>query len=209
MPRRYDVPVTDALHQTVTDATGGDPVAKEALLARFLPGLQQYLGRHAGALVRQKESIADLAQSVCREVLERLRDERFEYQGEAQFVQWLQQAAVHKLQNRHRFYRAEKRDAGREVAPRLGSDGGGVEDFAVTGATASQSAVRREVGEEVRRALERLPERDRQVIQWCHFEGKTHADVAAQLAITESHSRVLLARALARLAQVAKRPPAG
>ena len=112
--------MSDDLRHTVTDASNGDQPAVDALLARFLPGLQQFLARHAGALVRQKESISDLTQSVSREVLQHLRNERFEYRGEAQFVQWLQQAAVHKLQNRHRFYRAEKRDAGREVSPVAG-----------------------------------------------------------------------------------------
>ena len=196
--------VTDDLQKTVTDASNGDTPAVEALLARFLPGLQQYLARHAGALVRNKESVADLAQSVCREVLERLRDERFEYRGEAQFVEWLQQAAVHKLQNRHRFYRAEKRDAGREVAPPADTATRAIEQLAVTSSTPSRHAMQREVGEEVRAALQALSERDRQVIQWCHFEQKTHQEVAALLGVTESHSRVLLARALARLAQAAK-----
>lgn len=197
----------DDLQDTVASAAAGDRPAIDALLARFLPGLQQFLAREAGALVRAKESVSDLAQSVCREVLERLRDERFEYHGEAQFVRWLQQAAVHKLQNRHRFYRAEKRDAGREIAPVAGDGsgtGGGLADVPAGSGTPSQAAADREQGAELAMALAKLPERDRQVIQLCHFEGRSHEDVATVLGITPSHSRVLLARALARLARSAR-----
>lgn len=189
----------DELQQTVSSAAAGDRVAIDALLARFLPGLRQFLVAEAGALVRARESVSDLAQSVCREVLERLRDERFEYRGEAQFVRWLQQAAVHKLQNRHRFYRAEKRDAAREHAP---TDGAAI---ATAGSgTPSQAAERHERSAQLTAALARLPERDRHVIEWCHFEGRSHDEVAEQLGITPSHSRVLLARALARLARLAR-----
>lgn len=192
----------DDLQDTVSSAAAGDQPALDALLTRFLPGLRAFLAREAGALVRAKESASDLAQSVCREVLERLRDERFEYRGEAQFVRWLQQAAVHKLQNRHRFYRAEKRDAGREQTPAGDS---GLAGIAAATGTPSAAAARQEHDAELVAALAKLTERDRQVIQLCHFDGRSHEEVAGLLGITESHSRVLLARALARLARGAGR----
>ena len=76
-----------------------------------------------------------------------------------------------------------------------------MDDLAVTSGTASKAAMRHELGAEVRDALQTLSERDRQVIQWCHFEQKSHQEVSALLGITESHARVLLAR----LAQAARR----
>lgn len=192
----------DDLQDTVSSAAAGDQPSLDALLTRFLPGLRAFLAREAGALVRARESVSDLAQSVCREVLERLRDERFEYRGEAQFVRWLQQAAVHKLQNRHRFYRADKRDAGRELTP--DGSNAGLAGIAATGGTPSAGAARQEQDAELVAALAKLTERDRQVIQLCHFDGRSHEEVAGILGVTESHSRVLLARALARLARGAR-----
>jgi RNA polymerase sigma factor (sigma-70 family) len=191
----------DDLRDTVSSAAAGDGLAIDALLARMLPGLRDFLAREAGALVRAKESVSDLAQSVCREVLEQLRDERLEYRGEAQFVRWLQQAAVHKLQNRHRFYGADKRDARREVPP---ADSAGGPADAAQSATPSRAFAAKEASAQLEQALAQLPERDRLVIRLCHFEGRSHDDVAAQLGITPSHSRVLLARALARLARTAR-----
>ena len=187
------------LRQTVTDAGRGDRAAVEELLARFLPGVERHLARHAGGLIRAKESASDLAQSVCREVLERLADERLEYQGEAAFKQWLYQAALHKLQNRGRHYRADKRDAGREAVTPL-------EELAQAPTTASMHAIRNEESEQVRDAMARLPDRDRRIIELVHFEQKSHQEAAAELGITDAHSRVLLARALARLARLAGRP---
>lgn len=189
----------DDLKQTVGAAGLGDRGAIEALLVRFLPGLERHLARNAGALLRANESAADLAQSVCREVLVRLGDERLDYQGPEAFQNWLYQAALHKLQNRHRHYRADKRDVLREVDP--GS--AGIADVVRSQTSPSGHAMRREASEHVLQAMAALSERDRQVIQWCHFEQLGHAEVAARLGIAESHSRVLLARALARLAKIA------
>ena len=53
----------------------------EALLERLLPDLQRYVKRNVGDLLAAKESSSDLVQSVCRELLERLGSERFEYRG--------------------------------------------------------------------------------------------------------------------------------
>ncbi|MCA8974385.1 MAG: sigma-70 family RNA polymerase sigma factor [Planctomycetes bacterium] len=187
------------LEQTVTAAGTGDATAVEALLVRFLPGLERHLARNAGALVRRNESAADLAQSVCREVLMRLRDERVEYRGPAAFQKWLYQAALHKLQNRHRHYRADKRDGLRDVDP----GEAGVVDLARSQTSPSGHAMRREDNDQLAMAMAAMTERDRQILQWCHFDYLGHAEVAARLGITESHSRVLLARAMARLAHLA------
>ena len=191
--------MTDDLEQTVSGASRGDARAVESLLARFLPGLRGYIARNAGQLVQAKESSSDLAQSVCREVLERLGDERLDYRGEAEFKQWLYQAAVHKLQNRHRFYKAERRDAGREDdGSRFGAAFGDI-------GTPSREAMSREDGEAFDRAFAELPEQHQEVIRLARLEGLSHAGVAERLGVTESHSRVLLARAMAKLARLVQR----
>ena len=52
------------------------------------------------------------------------------------------------------------------------------------------------------RAFAELPEKYRGVLELHHVEGLAHAQIAERLGITEPHSRVLLSRALARLASV-------
>lgn len=194
--------VDDELRRQVDSASEGDARAVAALLVRMLPSLERHLQRHAGGLVRAKESIADLAQSVCREVLESLRDQRLEFEGEPQFVQWLQQAAIFKLQNRHRYYRADRRDAARE-RPRDSSSMGTPEPLART-PSPSGAAIGSENAADLRTLLATLPQRDRDVIQWCHFEGLGHEAVGERLGVSPSHSRVLLARAMAKLAKAAR-----
>jgi RNA polymerase sigma-70 factor, ECF subfamily len=190
-------------------ATRGDERAVEELLARLLPDLRRYLDRNAGALVGAKESSSDLAQSVCREMLERLGTERFVYQGEAEFKQWLYNAALFKIRARQRFYLAAMRDAGRQVAlPDAGAPSGSGEAGEVAGTeggTPSEAAALHEEVERLRAALAKLPENYRQIIQLAHVEGLAHKEIAARLSISEANSRVLLSRALARLATLGVR----
>ncbi len=189
--------MTDETEILVRDASQGALGAVEELLARYLPGLRGYVRRRAGGLIHAKESSSDVVQSVCREVLERLADERFDYRGEEAFRRWLYQAAVLKMRDRRRFYLAERRDAGREVAPRGGSTGAGLEPFRASG-TPSQEVGRREEIARVQAALEQLPENYRRVIELAQLEGRSHREIAAELGISEANSRVLLSRALAR-----------
>ena len=178
------------------DASRGDEGAVEGLLARFLPDLRRFIDKRADREVLLKESGADLIQSVCREVFEELRDERFEYRGAPEFKQWLYRAALLKLESRRRHWRAGKRDVALEE--RLGS---GDARAPLAGSTSPSSrAVRAEEGERLREAIARLPEHYREIIDLAHLQGLSHAKIAARLSITESNSRVLLARALARLA---------
>lgn len=188
----------------VEAATKGDHTAVSTLLERLLPGLRGYLARHAGARILGKESSADLAQSVCREVLEDLQQGQFEYRGEQEFRQWLYQAAALKVQNRARYYGAQKRDVAREQ--QLDSRaGGGLQQFFESLRSPSQQAVQREELDALQQAFEQLPERYQEIILLCRVQGLGHQEVAARLNTSEANSRMLLSRALARLASLARR----
>lgn len=182
----------------VGQATSGDPAALHALLERYLPDLDGYVRRHTGAQLAQKESRSDLVQSVCREVLEDLAGGGFEWRGEAPFRQWLYQAALNKIQGKARYHGAQRRDADREQP--LASDAS-----LPAQRTPSMSAVDAEERERFRRALAQLPEAQRQIVEWSHFEGLPHKQIAERLGVTEAHSRMLLSRALAQLARIATR----
>jgi len=172
-------------------ATTGDGAAVEDLLGHYLPDLRAYVVHHAAARVLAHEEGSDLAQSICREVLERLRDGRFAFRGEPQFRAWLYRAALMKLLTRDRFWRAARRDA---PAPPSSPA-----EPAAPG-TPSQDARLAEELERFESAVRQLPESHRQILALHHFEGLSHTEIAHRLAITPSTSRSLLARALARLA---------
>ena len=182
--------------ELLRSAAEGDRTAVARLSEQYLPALQGYIRKHAGQAVVGRESSSDLAQSVCREAFQGLAEGRLEYRGEAAFRQWLYRAADHKILNRHRFWNAEKRDVKRELRD---AEDGAVTEAARHEATPSLEVMRDEAGQRVRASLDRLPERDREVIDLIHFRGFSHDQAAERLGITAAHSRVLLSRALARL----------
>ncbi len=137
------------------------------LLERFLPGLRAYLRLRAGKVLLAKESSSDLAQSVCREILEHV--DRYQYRGEVQFKKWLYTTALRKIAHRHEHWVAEKRDVRREVPLTAGVDGGTAVDPTMLAAcrsivTPSRQLIAREELERIENALELLSEERREVI---------------------------------------------
>jgi RNA polymerase sigma-70 factor (ECF subfamily) len=178
-------------------------IAVEDLLARYLPDMTEYIGRHAGRHITGRESAADLAQSVCREVLEQLSGARFEYRGEAQFRGWLFQSAERKIHNRARHWRREKRSPDREVQLPSGSRLAG-DALAHPAPSPSRQAMSREDRQRLEQAFARLAPRDQEIIGLAHEQQLPHREIARRLGIQEGNSRTLLARALARLARLAE-----
>jgi RNA polymerase sigma-70 factor (ECF subfamily) len=199
----------DDSRKLVDDASRGDAPAVEALLDRYLPDLRRYVDRRAGRAVLEKESGSDLVQSVCRELFDNLRTERFEYRGEKEFKQWLYRAAMLKLEGRWRHWRAEKREIGREraldAAAATGAGGATTLPEPAISGTPSSDAMRREDVERLQTALAQLPENYREIIELAEVEGLSHREIAERLSISETNSRVLLSRALARLATLGAR----
>ncbi|MCE9594554.1 MAG: RNA polymerase sigma factor [Planctomycetes bacterium] len=187
--------------QLVYAATTGDSGAIEALLERYLPDIRAYVARNAGEMVRAKESAADLAQSVCREVLESLKAGRLAYRGEAEFKQWLYRAAVMKMMNRRRFYTADRRDVRAEEAA---LDASAFPNEPAVSATPSRAAAWQEELVLFEEAFAKLPENYRDILALHHVEQLSHAEIATRLGISEANSRMLLSRALARLARFVK-----
>ncbi len=192
----------DDIEHLVSQASQGDQPSIESLLNRHMSGLHAYLRLQVGGIVRAKESCADLVQSVCREVLADLGD--FEYRGEAAFKHWLYTAAQRKLIDKHRYYKRDKRDAGREVAgdaPAGGDDDapGLIDMYRSLGCTPSRAAMAREELEQVEKAFDDLPEDYRDVIMMSRIIGLSHREIAEKMGRSEVATRHLLARAMARL----------
>ena len=188
-------PPEDLLRQ----ATLGEPRALAELLELHLPVLHTYLRLHAGPLLRARESIADLAQSVCREALE--SGDRFEFRGLPPFRKWLFQKALSKVQGRHRFHRAARRDPAREQAA---EPEGAAHPFDLPAAfcTPSQVAIAREDLGRLEVAFAQLGEEQREVITAARLLGESHAEIAARTGRSEGAVRVLLHRSLARLGRL-------
>ncbi|MEZ6014374.1 MAG: sigma-70 family RNA polymerase sigma factor [Planctomycetota bacterium] len=172
-------------------------------LARWAPQIERYLRRRAHHAVLARESAADLAQSVCREALERLQRGALEYRGEAELKQWLYGAADLKVKNRLRFYGAAKRAD--EVHGAVGAEA----TAPALGPTPSADYANAESRATFERALGALDERTERAVRMFHLEGRDHAEVARALGVSDSHSRTLVARGLARLARLLREAPPG
>jgi RNA polymerase sigma-70 factor, ECF subfamily len=180
-------------------AAGGDPEAVEKLLHMHLPALQAFVRLRAGGMLRAHESSSDLVQSVCREVLSNIAD--FRYPGEGAFKAWLYTTALRKISNRVEYYRAEKRDARREVA----ADDLDYDRLLGTYRSFSSPSYRAGVKDEVARienAFAQMPDEYREVITLAHVAGLSRAEIAAHMGRSEEAVRALLHRALVRTAEL-------
>ncbi len=182
----------------MTDPSADPPPAIEALLERHLPALRAFVRLRTAKAIRDRESQSDLLQSICRELLE--GEARFDYQGEAQFRNWLYTAALRKLTERDRYHRAQARDVAREVRMQAGADSAAaVVDLYATVTTPSVHAASAEEMARIEAAFERLPEQQREVITLARIVGLPHKDIATQLGLSEANCRQLLRRGLVRL----------
>ncbi|MHC5065001.1 MAG: RNA polymerase sigma factor [Planctomycetota bacterium] len=179
------------LEQTVDRASQGDRDALASVLERFLPQLRAFTRLHMGPLA-QLESSSDIVQSVCRSVLEGI--DKVEYRGEAAFRKWLLVACSNRLRDKQRHWLRDKRDA------RMASPLDSVGDYVAEMNTASGEHIRQEELLQLETALDRLPDEYRQVVTLSRICGLSHGEIAAEMDRSEGATRMLLHRALARLA---------
>lgn len=185
----------------LTRAAAGDQEALGALLVQHLPRLEAYLRLQAGPAIRGKESVSDLVQSVCGEVLRDLP--QFEFRGETQFRHWLCKHALHKLINKRVFYGAQKRDLKREVAPAGRGDSEAHNDSVLecyaTLCTPSRHAAGREELRRFETAFDQLPQDYREAITLRRIVGLDYPEIAQAMDRSEGAVRNLVHRGLARL----------
>ncbi len=184
----------------VMRAQAGDADALDKLIRRHLPGLRAFVRARSGPVLRMRESSSDLVQTVCREALRSLKD--YQWRGEGSFRYWLFTVATHKLTNKADYHGAEKRNPAREVelGPEDASQKDNLAEIYKTVCTPSQHAIAHEVVENVEAALDRLDDQYRDVILMSRVAGLDTKEIAERLDKSEGAVRVLLSRALARLA---------
>ncbi|MFY9341571.1 MAG: sigma-70 family RNA polymerase sigma factor [Planctomycetota bacterium] len=178
----------------------GDRSALEELLKQHLPALRAFVRLRMSPLLRAKESADDLVQSACCDILLSLDD--FEYRGEDAFRGWLFTAVWHKVLNKERAAREQKRDVRREVA----ADGlaGGIDGLGAVYAqslTPTQEIMAQERVERLEAAFDALPEHYREVVTLSRIARLPRDEVARRMDRSEDSVRNLLHRALVELAR--------
>ena len=186
--------MSDDTEKLLQEASVGDAMAIDELLARMLPDLRAFVRLRAGNRILRRESEDDLVQSVCRECLQGL--DGFEYRGMPEFRSWLFTRALHKIYDRNKFHGRERRDGAREQA--IPTD---PQYLTALGhmMTPSGVAMRSEDAALLEAAFEKLPDDYREVITLAKIIGLGHAEIGQQLGRSPEATRVLLHRAMARL----------
>ena len=189
-------PDDDGLRQTVSAARSGDKGAVARLIAEHLAPLEAFVRVRAGAVVLERESVADLVQSVCREALADLS--QIEYRGARSFRNWLFLLATRKILDRKKHHLRAARDIRRERASVDSGEAALLAAYATIASPSRVAAARDEIAR-IETALATLPEAQQDAVAYVKLLELPYAEVAARMAITESAVRNLVARGLSNL----------
>lgn len=177
------------------------PLSLAERILGSLPGLTRFVRRRMGPELASRESASDIVQSTCRELLRGASG--FEDRGDASFERWIQAAAEHKLQNRARHWRAQRREGrARSIDARDAESHEREHDFepeAPSSARPSQDAMLREEIERLARAFQALPPEYHAVLVRSQIDGASHEEIAREMGRSSEAVRKLVARAMARL----------
>lgn len=181
----------------------GDDRALQELVLRHYHRLRAFIRLRVDSRTRQRESVSDITQSVCLEVLRNA--DRFEYLGEAAFRSWLFTAALRKLRDRRDYHGAIKRDPGLEVPADAGDGAGALADVYRTSLDPQGAAQQAEFAELLESAFDHLSEREREALTLRSIAELPYDAIGTQMDCTPESARKLVQRARARLADVMAR----
>jgi RNA polymerase sigma-70 factor (ECF subfamily) len=184
-------------------ASHGDRAARDSLLDRHRRQLRNLIALRIDPRLAARVDPSDVVQESLAEASQRLSD--YLQARPLPFYPWLRQIALERLIDlRRRHVRSQKRSVRREEIrlPVLPDDSvQGLARLASLDSSPSRALHRRDVQQQMRSALQRLAERDREVLLLRHFEQLPVKQIAAILGISEGAVKVRHARALERLRQ--------
>jgi RNA polymerase sigma-70 factor (ECF subfamily) len=186
--------------QLVEAAASGDQQARGTLLERHRERLRRMIAVRLDPRLAPRLDPSDIVQETLAEADRRLD----EYLGDraVAFYPWLRQIATDRLGMAHRRHlRAGRRTVAREEPGGLpeGSALQLAERVLGSGGSPSAGLMREERRQQVRKALEELPERDREVLVLRYLEQHSTAQTAEVLGLSQGAVKMRLLRAVQRL----------
>jgi len=191
-------PDTEALLQR---AAQGERAARSQLLDRHYQRLQRMVALRLDPRVAPRVDPSDVLQESLAEAVAQISD--YLRRRPLPFYPWLRQIAWQRIVDIHRRHlHARKRSVLREEDV-IVSDGSAFELagrlFRRGSASPSSRMRRRELSDQVRRALLQLSEKNREVLMLRYLEQLTPGEIAAILGVTEGAVSMRHARALQQL----------
>jgi RNA polymerase sigma-70 factor (ECF subfamily) len=187
------------LTASLAAARGGSQAALGDALEKLRAYLLAIAERELDPNLHAKGGASDLVQET---LMDALRDfGHFQGGTEEEFKAWLRRLLLHNLVDFTRLYRETgKRNIRCEVALNTDTPSPGTAPT-MTQPSPSGEAIRDEEAEAVRRALDRLPEDYRRVIQLRYQEERSFEDIGRLMNLTPNAARKLWVRAFKRLQQ--------
>jgi RNA polymerase sigma-70 factor (ECF subfamily) len=181
----------------------GDQEALAALIEGRRAQLLAHIERQLSAAMRRKVEPEDVLQEVTADALRSL--EAIDLADRDPF-RWLCQLVQRRIVDAHRrLFGAQKRAASREISLQtpLGGPGSSGKDLAAVLAasitSASKAFNRRRLASALLKALEKLPEEQREALRLRYMEGLPSREIAAKLGKSDGAVRVMLTRAVQKL----------
>lgn len=191
----------DNTRTLVSRALDQDRDAIDQLFERYRDQLRAALRKLIGP--KYRTFLADSEDATHDAILSALkRLHKFEYRGDGSFLAWLLKGAEYEILGRIRAMEAKKRSATGGVLA--------IDEATVAvpspDATPSQVHNETELAERIREAMQKLPEREREVIVLRRYMELDAAEICDEMGLpTEGAVRALLSRAQARLAGLLSR----
>jgi RNA polymerase sigma-70 factor (ECF subfamily) len=190
---------TPDTEQLIEQASQGDTHARQQLLARHRGRLRRMVTLHLDRRLAARVDPSDVVQEALADAAGKLSG--YLRDRPLPFYPWLRRLAWERLVKLHRRHlRAQRRSAHREEPGVLDLP----EDSAVelarrlvaSGTSPSRHLARAELQRHVREALDRLKERDREVLVLRYLEGLSTAELAATLGVSAGAVKMRHLRAL-------------
>jgi len=195
--------MAEPFDELLARARGGEREALEALFARLEPRVLAIVRKRMGAALRAEVESADVQQSVLKDAYRDLA--KAHASDEDALLGWMAGLVEHKLANKARDRQRLKRDAGKLVRlDATATDGAPPPEPPAEMDSPSVDAALREELDQLRAALERLPQRWREVfvlravqrLEWPEIAQRTSQTVkAAQGCFDRARIRLAAERA--------------
>jgi RNA polymerase sigma-70 factor (ECF subfamily) len=187
--------------QLMRAACQGNVQARGQLLQRHRDRLKRMVAIHLDRRLASRVDSSDLVQEALAEAS--LKLDSYLRNRPLAFYPWLRQIAEQRLIDARRRHFAGRRSVSREDPAGLPDESAlELADRLLAGEAPSAGLRRSEQRAQVRRALDKLPERDRDVLVLRYLEQLTTAETAAVLGSSAGTVRVRTLRALQRLREI-------
>jgi RNA polymerase sigma factor (sigma-70 family) len=182
----------------------GQPAALEALVLEHVPALERIVAAKLDAMTRRVLDDEDALQEIKIKVMRGIGD--LDFRGPGAFRCWLMRVAENALKDMRRRHCCPKRGLGRvrSLQDGIGVSPSGHEQCLVDQVRAAgrgplSEVLRDERCEQVRRALQRLPVPERDIIEHMYMRSEPAAEFARRQGKSEPAVRKQLQRALRML----------